>query len=136
MKLYLKKVKKSNWVSNFKCLGVEIKWFGLLPRESDSFYYDIVLKISSNDSIVIGGCYFQKNEGKCNCSFYLLPEFRRKGFATELIKNIAQNVKNVRFSVSKYNSISIQFFKSMTEQNILTFSSIDQHLYYSKRMIS
>ena len=111
--LFLRKIKRSDWLSEQKKLGTEIKWFGLIPIEANASFFMIENCDLIQTKKIIGACFIYNIDSNLDWSFFILPELRREGYAREFILEVISNFEHIQFTVSKFNQPSLNLFKSI-----------------------
>ena len=111
----MQRISRNIWISEQKKLGTDIKWFGKIPLETDTSFFMIEDYRSIKTPKMIGACFLYNIDSKVDCSFFVLPEFRRKGFAREFIIDLISKFEHIQFTVSKFNQPSLNLFKSIIQ---------------------
>jgi hypothetical protein len=113
MKLVFNKLDKEEWSIQFKKIGLDRKWLLSIYQEISNEYYSFGYKSSQDNFITVGACYFVKFELVIDCSFFIFPEYRRKGFARSFISELISKYDDIQFTVSLYNKPSVSLFESI-----------------------
>jgi hypothetical protein len=113
MTLFLKNIDKIQWSNQLKNIGLDQKWLRSINNEIGNDFYSIVYKSESGDNLQVGACNFLKSNTKTECSFFIFPEYRRKGFAKRFITDVLLKSNNFQFTVSFYNKDSLKLFESI-----------------------
>ena len=133
MTLFLKKIEKKEWTLYLKNIGLDRKWLLSIYQERNNDFYSFGYYYSSSDNLsTVGACYFLQLETGTDCSFFILPEYRRKGFAKKFITEIASKFDNIQFTVSKYNKPSISLFESIPFLKMTKKNERNRTLIFSK----
>ena len=103
-------------------LNKERKWLLFIPNIKELEYFAIQLN-NGNKINIVGGGYFKKLENSIDWSFYILPNFQRKGIARNFVHHILNTTVNPQFTVSKYNKTSMRFFPSIEGLMEICFDS-------------
>ena len=125
MTLFLNKIDKKEWIAQLKKIGTDQKWLLSIYMKKDNEFYSISYQKLSNEIISIGACYFLKMDSGTDCSFFIFPEYRRKGFAKKFITEVISNYDNIQFTVSQYNKPSVSLFESIP---LLKQSNVNERL--------
>lgn len=113
MTLFLKNINKIQWTNQLKNIGLDQKWLRSINNEIGNDFYSIVYKSESGDNLQVGACNFLKSKTTTECSFFIFPEYRRKGFAKRFITDVSLKSNNFQFTVSFYNKDSLKLFESI-----------------------
>jgi GNAT superfamily N-acetyltransferase len=113
MTLFLRKIEKKEWILYLKNIGLDRKWLLSIYQERNNDFYSFGYYSSSDNLTTVGACYFLQLESGTDCSFFILPEYRRKGFAKKFITEITPKFDYIQFTISKYNKPSISLFESI-----------------------
>ena len=110
MTLFLNRIEKKEWLTLLRKIGIEQKWFISIFHQCKNEFYSVDFLSRSEERIQIGTCTFSKINTETDCSIFIFPEHRRKGFATQLILDLTARYENIQFTVSTYNTISLRLF--------------------------
>jgi hypothetical protein len=113
MILFLNSIKKKQWSNQMKKIGLDQKWLHFINNEIGNEFYSIDYQSQSGDYVQVGACNFLKSKSKTDCSFFILPEYRRRGFAKRFITDVSLKSNNFQFTVSCYNKASLSLFESI-----------------------
>lgn len=113
MILFLNKIKKKKWSNQLKKIGIDQKWLHSINNEIGNEFYYISYQSQFGDYIQVGACNFLKSKSTTDCSFFIFPEYRRRGFAKRFITDVSLKSYNFQFTVSCYNQASLRLFESM-----------------------
>ena len=114
MTYILTPINKSIWKTLLDHLGIEKKWLFFIPKDAKVDFFTIDLT-DNNNRTLIGSAYLIHYPDAIDCSFFVLPEFRRKGFAREFIIDLISKFEHIQFTVSKFNQPSLNLFKSIIQ---------------------
>ena len=113
MTFFLNSIEKKEWSTQLKKIGTEQKWFISIFHEPKNEFYSVELLSRSGERIQIGACTFSKINTETDCSIFIFPEHRRKGFATQLIVELTASYENIQFTVSTCNATSLRLFDAI-----------------------
>ena len=113
MTLFLNNINKSQWSNQLKKIGLDQKWLRSINNEIGNNFYCIYYQSESGDNLQVGACNFLKSNTTTECSFFIFPEYRRKGFAKRFITDVSLKSYNFQFTVSFYNKESLKLFESI-----------------------
>jgi RimJ/RimL family protein N-acetyltransferase len=113
MTLFLNKIKKKEWSNQLKKIGLDQKWLHSINNEIGNEFYCIDYQSQCGDHILVGACNFLKSKSTTECSFFIFPEYRRRGFAKRFITDVSLKFNKFQFSVSCYNKTSLRLFESI-----------------------
>jgi RimJ/RimL family protein N-acetyltransferase len=123
MTYILTPINKSIWKTLLDHLGIEKKWLFFIPKDAKVDFFTIDLT-DNNNRTLIGSAYLIHYPDAIDCSFFVLPEFRRKGFARQFIIDLISKFEHIQFTVSKFNQPSMNLFSSMEILNDHSFNRV------------
>ena len=93
-------------------LSVDNNYFQYVTHTENVYFY----KVYENE-ILIGTIHLEKNENLLYMDILIFPEFQRMGFATNVIKDIQNdifglNCETIEISIDKSNIASIKLFEN------------------------
>ena len=106
----LKTVYKLPEVSRY--LSISDNYFCYVANTSNVYFYKVY-----NKGQLIGTIHLENHDNLLHMDILIFPEYQRKGFATEVIKDIQNdffklNYKKIEISIDEANSASIKLFKN------------------------
>jgi RimJ/RimL family protein N-acetyltransferase len=113
MKLTQSKIDKKAWLSQLNKIGMDKKWFLSICNQLNTDFNRLYILSSNEERIEIGGCAFTQFDDVVDCSIFIFPEYRRKGYAKKCISELISSFVNIQFTVSKYNTKSLSLFESI-----------------------
>jgi hypothetical protein len=114
MKFTIEPVNYFQWKLEIETLKKEKKWLMHLPHDKKIEFYTIKMS-SANRNFSIGAGYFFKKDEMEDWSFLIYPEFQKRGFARSFVKQQLNEIRNLQFTVSKFNKASLGLFRSIEE---------------------
>jgi len=113
MKLSQRKIDKKTWSSQLNRIGMDKKWFLSICNQVNIEFISLEISSSSEERIQIGACSFTHFNDMIDCSIFIFPEYRRKGYAKKCISELVSSIANIQFAVSKFNTNSLCFFETI-----------------------
>jgi RimJ/RimL family protein N-acetyltransferase len=106
----LKTVYKLPEVSRY--LSISDNYFCYVANTSNVYFYKVY-----NKGQLIGTIHLENHDNLLHMDILIFPEYQRKGFATEVIKDIQNdffklNYKKIEISIDEANSASIKLFEN------------------------
>ena len=134
MTLFLHKIDKNEWTAKLKKIGIDQKWLLSIYMEKATEFYSLDYQIFNKEITSVGACYFLQMDSGIDCSFFIFPEYRRKGFAKKFISEVISNYDNIQFTVSKYNSPSLRLFDSIPVLKESQINEKNNTIIFSKKL--
>ncbi len=106
-------IDKKTWLSQLNKIGMDKKWFLSICNQINTDFISIDILSSNEEYIQIGACSFTEFDNVVDCSIFILPQYRRKGFARIYISELISSIANIQFTVSKYNINSLCLFETI-----------------------
>jgi hypothetical protein len=113
MKLSQSKIDKKTWLSQLNKIGLDKKWFLSISNQVNIDFISLDILLSNEERIQIGACSFTQFDDVIDCSIFIFPEYRRKGYAKKFISELISSFVNIQFTVSTYNSNSMRLFETI-----------------------
>ena len=113
MKLSQSKIDKKTWLLQLNKIGLDKKWFLSIGNPVNIDFISLDILSSNEERIQIGACSFTPFDDMIDCSIFIFPEYRRKGYAKKFISELISAFVNIQFTVSKYNSNSLRLFETI-----------------------
>ena len=110
----------ADWKIEIISLNKEKKWLMHLPHDKKIEFYTIKMS-SANTNFSIGAGYFFKKDEMVDWSFFIYPEFQKRGFARSFVRHQLTEFTNLQFTVSKFNKASLGLFRSIEELHEVSF---------------
>jgi len=110
----------ADWKIEIISLNKEKKWLMHLPHDKKIEFYTIKMS-SANTNFSIGAGYFFKKDEMVDWSFFIYPEFQKRGFARSFVRHQLTEITNLQFTVSKFNKASLGLFRSIEELHEVSF---------------
>lgn len=104
----------SEWKIEINSLNKEKKWLMHLPHDKNIEFFTIKMS-GGNTNFYVGAGYFFKKDEMVDWSFFIYPEFQKRGFARSFVKQQLNEIRNIQFTVSKFNKASLGLFRSIEE---------------------
>ena len=106
----LKTVYKLPEVSRY--LSISDNYFCYVANTSNVYFYKVY-----NKGQLIGTIHLENHDNLLHMDILIFPEYQRKGFATEVIKDIQNdffklNYNKIEISIDEANSASIKLFEN------------------------
>jgi predicted acetyltransferase len=114
MTFILNDIKRDDFLKGLEVLGTDKKWFLYLYKLKDLQFFSISYLIEDN-STIIGMGYLYKIVSKNDYSFFINPNYRKKGIAKKFVEKLIKTDHNIQFSVSEHNSGALSFFRAIEE---------------------
>jgi hypothetical protein len=113
MKLAQSKIDKKVWLAQLNKIGVDKKWLLSISNQRNTNFHSLDILSSDVERMQIGACSFTQFNDIIDCSIFIFPEYRRKGYAKKYVTDLISNFVNIQFTVSKYNSNSLRLFETI-----------------------
>ncbi len=114
MTFILNDIKRDAFVKGLEVLGNEKKWFLYFYKLNDLRLFSISYLIEDNCRI-IGMGYLYKIISKNDFSFFINPNFRKRGYGKKFVEELIKTDHNIQFSVSEHNTGALIFFRTIEE---------------------
>jgi hypothetical protein len=112
MKLTQSKIDKKVWLSQLNKIGMDKKWFLSICNQINTDFISLDILSSNEEYIQIGACTITEFDDVTDCSIFIFPQYRRKGYARIYIYELVSSIANIQFTVSKYNTNSLSLFET------------------------
>jgi hypothetical protein len=120
MKFTIEPVNYFQWKLEIETLKKEKKWLIHLPHDKKIEFYTIKMS-GANTNFSVGAGFFFKKDEMVDWSFFIYPEFQKRGFARSFVKQQLNEIRNLQFTVSKFNKASLGLFRSIEELQEVSF---------------
>lgn len=122
----------SEWKIEINSLNKEKKWLKHLPHDKNIEFFTIKMS-GANTNFSVGAGYFFKKDEMVEWSFFIYPEFQKRGFARSFVKQQLNEIRNLQFTVSKFNKASLGLFRSIEELQEVSFDQrINTYIFRGK----
>jgi GNAT superfamily N-acetyltransferase len=112
MKFILNEIKRDEFIKGLAIIGSDKKWFLYIVKIKNLNFFNISYQIDAKIQI-IGMGYIYKLNSKNDYSFFIFPQYRKKGLGKKFIKELIQINNNIQFTVSEYNKESLSMLQSI-----------------------
>jgi GNAT superfamily N-acetyltransferase len=117
MTFILNEIKRNDFIKGLSNIGPDKKWFLYIVKLKNLNFFNISYQIEGNIQIIGMGNIYKLNQ-KNDYSFFIFPQYRRKGFGKKFITELIQINNNIQFTVSEYNKESLSMLQSIDELKI------------------
>jgi RimJ/RimL family protein N-acetyltransferase len=133
MKFRRVRIDKNEWIEHLKQIGSDKKWFLYLLNQYNTECFNLYIDSLKNESIIVGAYTISNSVNIVDCSIFIFPKYRRNGIAKDFITELISKNEKIQFTVSKYNIISLNLFKSLNTLLNIDFNDKENSIIITKK---